>query len=76
MSYYHAVMTLSAHLVTGPKTVMWTDVIKVEEGQTREDVFWRLFNDMCRKEDLPATAVVLFWSLEPDDLPVGEAPSV
>lgn len=65
---YHYVMTLVEFTPAGQRTAMLVDVIEMAQEDTRDGIFIRVFNEVCDRNDMATDSVVLFWSLEPDQL--------
>ena len=49
-----------------PKTVQSGGIVNVRPGNTRQQVFQHMVDEIARKYG--GTPVVMFWSLEPNDL--------
>lgn len=67
---YHYLITVQASKRSGGTMCGTTDdIVDASPGQSRQEVFYEIFQKMCRKLGVhPGDASVLFFSLEPNDL--------
>jgi membrane-bound lytic murein transglycosylase B len=66
---YHWIITLTWPTARGAIRSRTQDgLYDSVDGQTRRAVFEQVYSDISGQAGVPNTAVVAFWSLEPNDL--------